>query len=270
MKRSESAFHIRKADAVKRIIHIAIGIRLLGACLLLAAALAAVGCAASTAPRIDTPPAPLVPIRYTIQAGAFAVVENAARLSDRLERKGLEAYYFADEDGLFKVRFGEFPTRASAQRRAVALQDAGAIDAYYIVGPGDFRTPSTATALRRRIVETARGQIGVPYRWGGDSAEEGFDCSGLSMTVYRLNGLNLPRSSRRQYRAGSPVSRTRLRPADLVFFATSGTGRVSHVGIYAGGGRFIHAPKTGGAVRTDSMENTYFKSRFVGARSYLR
>jgi cell wall-associated NlpC family hydrolase len=66
------------------------------------------------------------------------------------------------------------------------------------------------------------------------------------------------------------VKRGTLRPGDLVFFATSGTGSVSHVGIYTGGGRFIHAPKSGGTIRTASMNNTYFRRRYLGARSYFR
>jgi cell wall-associated NlpC family hydrolase len=89
------------------------------------------------------------------------------------------------------------------------------------------------------------------------------------MTVYRLNGLNLPRSSREQYRTGTPVPRNRLQPGDLVFFDTSGRGTVSHVGLYAGSGRFIHAPKSGGTIRSEQLQNPYFKRRYVGARDYL-
>jgi cell wall-associated NlpC family hydrolase len=235
-------------------------------------ALLAAGCGTSPAPR-PSPASPyppsLSPIGYTIQVGAFANLENASGLSDSLEARGLDAYYFADRDGLFKVRFGEFHAKTEAERRAQSLQQAGIIEAYYIVGPEYYRPGTTEAALRQRIVDTARGYIGLPYRWGGASAKRGFDCSGLTMTVYRLNGLNLPRSSREQYRTGTPVPRNRLQPGDLVFFDTSGRGTVSHVGLYAGSGRFIHAPKSGGTIRSEQLQNPYFKRRYVGARDYL-
>ncbi len=239
--------------------------------------LLAAGCGTSPAPRTAPFPSPspspspsLSPVGYTIQVGAFANLENASGLSDSLEARGLDAYYFADRDGLFKVRFGEFHAKTEAERRARSLQRAGIIEAYYIVGPEYYRPGTTEAALRQRIVDTARGYIGLPYRWGGASAKRGFDCSGLTMTVYRLNGLNLPRSSREQYRTGTPVPRNRLQPGDLVFFDTSGRGTVSHVGLYAGSGRFIHAPKSGGTIRSEQLQNPYFKRRYVGARDYLR
>ena len=73
-----------------------------------------------------------------------------------------------------------------------------------------------------------------PYRWGGVNSTSGFDCSGLTMVCYRLNGLNLPRNSRAQFAAGKKVSKNDLRPGDLVFFATKGGSRVTHVGMYLG------------------------------------
>ncbi|MGD8367825.1 MAG: NlpC/P60 family protein [Desulfobacterales bacterium] len=240
--------------------------------ILLLPALLAAGCGTSPAPR-PSPASPyppsLSPIGYTIQVGAFASIENASGLSDSLEARGLDAYYFADHDGLFKVRFGDFPSKSEARRRAEALKNAGAIEAYYIVGPEAYGPPTTEATLRQRLVNTARGYIGLPYRWGGASPRQGFDCSGLTMTVYRLNGLNLPRSSRQQYRTGTPVPRNRLQPGDLVFFDTAGRGTVSHVGLYAGSGKFIHAPKSGGTIRSERLQNPYFRRRYVGARDYL-
>jgi len=261
MKKRKNKFYIRKHGWVKRIKPIRI---------LLVFVLFAAGCATVLPPPPESSGPALAPIRYTIQVGAFANLDNASNLSDDLERNGLEAYYFADSDGLFKVRFGEFPSRPAARRQAESLRAAGVIDAFYIVGPGDFGPTLSEDALRQQLVQTAEGYIGLPYRWGGASPQDGFDCSGLTMTVYRLNGLNLPRSSRQQYRRGSPIERHRIQRGDLVFFATSGRGVVSHVGIYAGGGRFIHAPKSGGTIRTDSIKNGYFSRRYVGARNYLR
>jgi len=88
------------------------------------------------------------------------------------------------------------------------------------------------------------------------------------LTAYRLNGLELPRSSGEQYRVGRPVPRAQLRPGDLVFFAISGS-RISHVGIYVGDGRFIHAPRRGKPVAVSRLDDNYYRKRYVGARTYL-
>ena len=210
---------------------------------------------------------------YSIQVGAFTNLDNAVRLSEALERKGLNAYYFVHNIGLYKVRFGDFPSKESARRRAESIRAAGILDEYYIVSPEDYAAAKyrkySSGYLRDEIVKSAERFIGVPYRWGGSSPKKGFDCSGLTMTVYRLNGLSLPRSSRKQYKAGTPIGRSQLLRGDLVFFATSGGRQVSHVGIYSGDGKFIHAPKKGKRIRTESLSNSYFRSRYVGARTYL-
>ena len=212
-------------------------------------------------------------MRYSIQVGAFTNVDNAVRLTESLEKQGMTAYYFHHKSGLFKVRFGDYPTREAARVKAEALVQAGVFSEYYIVSPEDYalarvRLYGEAT-VRNEIVETAEGFIGLPYQWGGSSAEEGFDCSGLTMTVYQLNGLNLPRSSRDQYSIGAPVERTELAKGDLVFFATKGREKISHVGVYAGDDRFIHAPGKGKTIRVDSLSDRYYVARYVGARKYL-
>jgi cell wall-associated NlpC family hydrolase len=89
------------------------------------------------------------------------------------------------------------------------------------------------------------------------------------MAIYQLNGLNLPRSSEEQYRAGIPVKQSQLLRGDLVFFATSTGKKISHVGVYAGDNKFIHAPGRGKRIRADSLSNRYFKTRYAGARTYL-
>ncbi|MGD8915664.1 MAG: NlpC/P60 family protein [Syntrophobacterales bacterium] len=217
----------------------------------------------------------LAQLGYSVQVGAFANQDNAVRLSETLERYGLDAYYFVHETGLYKVRFGDFSTKEAASRKAEHARAAGIIDEYWIVNPADYavrkqRKYGGDIDLRSEIVGTAKRFIGTPYRWGGTSPDEGFDCSGLTMVVYQLNGLKLPRSSRQQYRAGIPIGRNDLLRGDLVFFATSGGRRISHVGIYVGKGRFIHAPGRGKKIRTSLLKRRYYRTRYVGARTYLR
>jgi cell wall-associated NlpC family hydrolase len=115
-----------------------------------------------------------------------------------------------------------------------------------------------------RIVRTAMPYRGARYRRGGTSAA-GFDCSGFTRYVYRKNGVSLPHSSRAQSRIGSPVGKGHLKKGDLVFFSTYRRG-VSHVGIYIGGGKFVHAATYGRGVRTDSLGASYYCSRYRGAR----
>ena len=246
--------------------------------LALAVALWSAGCGGGNRVSHRSQPAtqqkPLARMGYSIQVGAFANLDNAVRLSKVLNRQGLNAYYFIHESGLYKVRFGNFASKKSARTKAEAVRAASIINEYYLVRPTEYtavkqRKYGDSNYLRKEIVGTARRFIGVPYRWGGSSRRQGFDCSGLTMVVYQLNGLNLPRSSRQQYRVGTPVKRTELSEGDLVFFATSGGRRVSHVGIYVGRGRFIHAPGRGKRIQTELLSKRYFKTRYVGARTYL-
>jgi len=210
---------------------------------------------------------------YTIQVGAFSKVENAVRLTDLLRGQGLDATHYVARAGLYKVRFGNFLLKSAALEKAESLKSAGIINEYYIVSPDEYAIAKSQKYgnqyLREEIVTAARSFIGVSYLWGGTSSDRGFDCSGLSMTVYQLNGLDLPRSSKEQYEAGVPVGRDYLLKGDLVFFKTSGGDKVSHVGVYAGNGQFIHAPGRGKTIRLDFLSKHYFSKRFLGGRSYL-
>lgn len=236
-----------------------------------------IGCGGETTVSRDIslppPPKRLPPMRYTIQVGAFSNMNNAVRLTEILQNQGLDAYHFLHESGLYKVRFGNFSSKDAARRRAEELKSAGIIEVFYIVNPEDYAAIKDQqygnTALREDIIRTAQRYIGVPYQWGGESARTGFDCSGLTMVVYQLNGLNLPRSSREQWRNGTPVGRSQLLKGDLVFFATSGVKRVSHVGIYLGNNKFLHAPGKGREIQVSSLSNKYYKNTYLGARTYL-
>jgi cell wall-associated NlpC family hydrolase len=118
----------------------------------------------------------------------------------------------------------------------------------------------------QELVLRALSFVGVNYRRGGESPETGFDCSGLVRHVYReALGLTLPRTSRDISRVGETIHSEELKPGDLVFFNTLRRG-FSHVGIYLGDHRFVHAPASGGEVRVEDMRQSYWTKRFNGAR----
>jgi cell wall-associated NlpC family hydrolase len=234
------------------------------------------GCASRPARVVRHPqaPRPLRPrilprIEYSVQVGAFSDPDNAVRLIETLSDRGLEAFYFVGEDGLHRVRFGSFSSKELAVQRAETLREEQVIDAYYVVAP---RAPSAGrgdAALRGEVVRSAMSFLGLPYRWGGPSPETGFDCSGLTMTAYRLGGIDLPRTAMEQYAVGEAVPPEELQEADLVFFATGSGSRPTHVGLYVGNGRFVHAPREGGVVRIDALSDGYYQRRLLGGRSYL-
>lgn len=209
-------------------------------------------------------------IAYTIQVGAFATERNAAAYAQRLHTLGLEAYHFIDSDGLHKVRFERFATREAAFMRAESLRAEGVIEVFYIARAMAYDDLERATTqLRADLLKTANRFIGTQYRWGGTSVDTGLDCSGLTQTVYRLNGLELPRSARDQYQEGEQVLRDELAQGDLLFFDTNRRGEVSHVGIYCGNDTFIHAPGRGKRIQAASLSETYYRRRYLGARRYF-
>lgn len=215
---------------------------------------------------------PLEEMQFSIQVGAFSNLEYAVRLEKLLEDKGVDAYYFRHESGLYKVRFGNYDNYQSARAIADSFQQQGLIERFFIVIPEQYAAAKIKQSgqgdLRNELVRTVRRYLGVPYRWGGETVN-GFDCSGLTMVCYRINGLNLPRNSRSQFQAGRPVAREQLEKGDLVFFATKGGRRVTHVGMYIGNGQFIHAPRTGKTVRVAKLSTPFFAKTYVGARTYL-
>jgi len=235
-----------------------------------AAVLILTGCAARP-PVVGPRRLPLM--GYSIQAGAFTNLDNAVRLTESLKKRGQGATFFRDDDGLYKVRFGNFGTRELANQGAESLRQNGIIEVYYIVTPE--HTPAAErdrlgdAYVREQIVGMAESFLGLPYRWGGTSAKTGFDCSGLTMTAYRLNGFDMPRTSREQFRTGMSVHKSRLSKGDLVFFATAKKKSVSHVGIYIGNGHFIHAPGRGKIIRIDALSKNYYQRNYLGARTYL-
>ncbi|CAM5197935.1 hypothetical protein CDEF62S_03139 [Castellaniella defragrans] len=132
--------------------------------------------------------------------------------------------------------------------------------------PTSDNTTGISSPASKTMVSTAMRFLGVKYRFGGDTPKEGFDCSGLvAYAAEKSLGLKLPRSAREQAHTGISVHRDELRRGDLVFFNTLGR-RYSHVGIYLGDHKFVHAPRTGASIRVDDMDMAYWRSRYNGAR----
>jgi cell wall-associated NlpC family hydrolase len=136
-----------------------------------------------------------------------------------------------------------------------------------IVAPAENTNPAAEDVLFRAL-----GLVGTPYRWGGNTPDSGFDCSGLIGFVYRdAAGIALPRSTRDMIVMRAPsVGRQQLQSGDLVFFATGGGSQVSHAGIYVGEGRFVHAPATGGTVKLDSLDKPYWQKAYLDAKRVIQ
>lgn len=154
------------------------------------------------------------------------------------------------------------------RRMALALFLATGLTA--CASPGDRRAAmaSADNGVMQQVVEVARKQQGRPYRYGGASPS-GFDCSGLVQYAYRQAGIEVPRTTREQYRSVRRLHVHQLEPGDLVFFNTR-TVRATHVGIYLGDGRFVHALNPEHPVRIDRLDNGYWEQRIILAGSLLR
>lgn len=128
--------------------------------------------------------------------------------------------------------------------------------------------PFLPPALDHSPVVRAVTALGVPYRFGGTTTA-GFDCGGFVRYAFAASGIRLPRTAALQFTAGRPVDRDELRPGDLVFFRNTYRRGISHVGLYLGNSRFVHAASSRRQVVIDSLDSAYFASRYAGARRYL-
>ncbi|MES9873244.1 MAG: C40 family peptidase [Candidatus Sedimenticola sp. 6PFRAG7] len=129
-------------------------------------------------------------------------------------------------------------------------------------------SPETIDDYRRRqIIRTATAMIGKPYRYGGTTPEQGFDCSGLVQFSHNQAGIRVPRTAAQQLQNAKSVDFNRLQPGDLLFFRING--KPTHVTIYLGGGEFIHAPSSGGRVRTEQVSQPYWRERLYGIGSFF-
>jgi hypothetical protein len=230
-------------------------------------------------------------IGYSIQVGAFAEVKNAERLTNALQSKGVEAFYFKKENGVYAVRFGDFPKKDLARKSAEKLVGEKIIGKYYIAPPlcaplpaNAEKAPGKAEKKPKKVEEclipkgdrdmgliaakTAERFVGIPYRWGGNNVVDGMDCSGFVRAVFNLCGVNIPRTSGEQFQTGKGIDKVNLREGDLVFFGDS-VSKINHVGIYVGDSKFVHAPRRGDDIKISRVDESYFEKRFVGARRYF-
>ena len=255
-----------------------------------------------------SPAAGISKLGFAIQVGAFSEVKNAERLSNKLQQKGVDAFYFKKDNGLYAVRFGDFETKQQAKQAAQRLVGDQLIGSYFIAPPQKMRSskgsepswqkapepslkrlspvvpnkkgeqPGEETATPKSgkarsdmggiAARTAERFVGIPYRWGGDTVVGGMDCSGFVRAVYNLCGVNIPRTSREQFRVGETVAKVDLQDGDLVFFGSSDD-EINHVGIYVGGGRFVHAPRRGDDIKVSTLDENYFVRNYIGAKRYF-
>ena len=148
---------------------------------------------------------------------------------------------------------------------AAVLVQGCSIDPYRPPQPQPIVAPAAATfpSVGNEIAMRAISQLGKPYVWGGADLT-GFDCSGLVRFIYDQVGIPVPRTAAEQFSAAKPIEIAGLEPGDLLFFRTQGQ-RISHVAIYTGEGRFIHAPRTGQPVEFRMLDDEYYRPRLAGA-----
>ncbi len=194
------------------------------------------------------------------------VAERAAqRASIQSQLAQRQALYSSIKDQIAKLEAAERERQArlAAQAKAAAReQSQQPAPAPAPAGESSGGIPAPPPSSHSGVVSIALQYLGVPYVWGGASPS-GFDCSGLTMYAYAKVGVYLPHNAAMQYGMGTPVARSQLAPGDLVFF-----NGLSHVGMYIGGGRFVHAPHTGDVVKISSLSEYWYSATYVGARRY--
>ena len=196
------------------------------------------------------------------------VAERAAqRASVQSQLAERQALYSSIKDQIAQLEAAERARQArlATQARAAAKKQQSApapAPAPSSSSGGSSGSSAPPPATHSSVVSIALQYLGVPYVWGGASPS-GFDCSGLTMYAYAKVGVYLPHNAAMQYGMGTPVSRSQLAPGDLVFFSG-----LSHVGMYIGGGRFVHAPHTGDVVKISSLSEYWYAATYVGARRY--
>jgi peptidoglycan DL-endopeptidase CwlO len=199
--------------------------------------------------------------QQVVQERADARSSIESQLSDR--RQLVESI----RSEIVQMKAEERRRQAELARQAVAARTAQAEQSQQVALGNPYATSSEPTvhvppsSVGSTVVAIAERYLGIPYVYAGASPSQGFDCSGLTMYVFAQVGVSLPHYAASQYGMGMPVSQDQLEAGDLVFFDSLG-----HVGIYVGGGNFIHAPHTGDVVKISSLSESWYSENYVGAR----
>ena len=214
------------------------------------------------------------------QALVKAQADQEKVVADRAAQRASVQSQLAERQALYssiKDQIAQLEAAERARQARLAAQAKAAAKQQSAPAPAPAPAPSSGSsgssggssggsapppATHSSVVSIALQYLGVPYVWGGASPS-GFDCSGLTMYAYAKVGVYLPHNAAMQYGMGTPVSRSQLAPGDLVFFSG-----LSHVGMYIGGGRFVHAPHTGDVVKISSLSEYWYSATYVGARRY--
>jgi len=159
-------------------------------------------------------------------------------------------------------------SQAANGTREVAPGDPELPPSSRLDGDGEGNTSIVFRPLRFKLLDAAYDLLGVRYRRNGQSVRTGFDCSGLVKNVFEQFQINLPRSSREQFKFGDKVSKNQLEPGDLVFFSSRGK-TPTHVGIYLGEQQFLHAARKARCVTISSLSQSWYSKRFLGARRFM-
>ena len=205
-------------------------------------------------------------LRVTAKQGAWCQVSGGPKVQGWIRGDFLgapsEAILAAARQRL--ARSAEPESRPKAERVTARKRSSRRYTAHAKTRTYDVSYTAPRARGSRDVVRTALAYRGAPYRYGG-SGRRGFDCSGFTSHVYGGKGVALPHSSAAQFSRGRKVPSGSLKPGDLVFF---GRGRkaISHVGIYAGDGTFVHAARPGKGVRVDSLNSAYYRESYKGAR----
>jgi len=212
---------------------------------------------------------------HFVQAGVFL---------DKKEAINLQAYLVSREypanlvfhNSYWKIFIGPYDDQIKAEfavNKIAAEDNIKANTADYISDEQVNSKKSevdVSDEMLGNLIDTAFEFLGVPYKWGGMDPKKGIDCSYFVQTIYKSFGMVLPRTSNLQFKVGKKVTRDELVPGDLVFFRKYPRGsRINHVGIYIGNDQFIHAALGAGKVTVSSLNETYFKKRFSGAKRQL-
>ncbi|XHS76419.1 C40 family peptidase [Burkholderiaceae bacterium UC74_6] len=219
--------------------------------------------------------APQALLRQTLMVGALGLCALAARAEPTAPPAGMVmgAYGQSLQIAAAKeVAAKEALIGSTASTPATAATSADAVSRFLqeqgLVPQTDGTMLDKVRDKASGLVLSAMNFLGVRYKYGGASVENGFDCSGFTRHIFENSiGLVLPRRADEQARSSSlaQVRKEELKPGDLVFFNTM-RATFSHVGIYVGDGKFVHAPRTGAAIRVDDMREAYWAKRFTGAR----